>query len=272
MRFAVFGNPIAHSKSPQIHQAFAKQFGIELAYEKLRVETDDFIEAMDLFFSNGVGCNITVPFKEQAYQYADTLSAEAKAAGAVNTLFKTGKGIYGHNTDGIGLINDLTQNHGIQLSNKKVLIAGAGGAAKGVVMPLLQQGVNSITITNRTVDKAAAVVRSFANESCLSVCGYADLVTKGSYDLIINATSASLSGNVLPLPVSVFSARGLAYDMFYADKPTAFMELAKSNGMTAIDGLGMLVEQAAAAFALWHRLTPQTRAVITQLREQMENK
>ncbi len=272
MRFAVIGNPIAHSKSPQIHQAFAEQFGITLTYNKLLFEEANFRSMLTTVFTTYNGCNITVPFKELAYQYADSLSTQAKAAGAVNTLFKTDNGIAGYNTDGIGLINDLTKNHGVDLTNKKVLIAGAGGATKGVVMPLIEQGVKSITIVNRTVEKAIAVVESFADVGNLSTCGYSDLATQGKFDLIINATSASLAKKRLALPTSVFSQDGLAYDMFYANKPTLFMTLAKDNGMATVDGLGMLVEQAAAAFNIWYQVQPQTAPVIAEIRKQLENK
>lgn len=266
MHFAVIGNPITHSKSPDIHQAFASQFGIDLVYEKQLVEIGQFNTAMDDFFNDAVGCNVTVPFKEEAYHYADKLSADAKSAGAVNTLVKTAQGIYGDNTDGIGLVRDLTVNHQCHLVNKKVLIIGAGGAAKGVLLPLLNQQVNTITVANRTLEKAQSLVATFAMPERLSACSFAELKNKSSFDLIINATSASLSGATLPLPKNIFSHDGLAYDMFYADYPTPFMALAKSNGMEAVDGLGMLVEQAAASFLLWHQVMPQTADVIKKIR------
>ncbi len=268
MRFAVIGNPIAHSKSPEIHQAFAAQFGIELRYEKMLVERGQFSASMDDFFKTATGCNVTVPFKTDAFDYADRLSPAAQAAGAVNTLYKKAEGVFGDNTDGIGLVRDLQENLGLRLADARVLIVGAGGATRGVILPLLNAGVRSLTIANRTESKAEQLVGLFA-DTRLRACGFEALASESGFELIINATSASLTAEPLPLPDGVFACDGLAYDMVYGAKPTVFMQQADDRQMRVCDGLGMLIEQAAASFELWHQRRPQTAPVIEQLRAQL---
>lgn len=265
--YAVFGNPIAHSKSPLIHAAFARQTGQELTYAALLAPLEGFPAAVAAFrAAGGRGANVTVPFKEQAFALATQLTPRAQVAGAVNTLSFSGDGILGDNTDGAGLVRDLTANLGIDLAGKRVLLMGAGGAARGVVLPLLERQPTSLFIANRTPDKALALAAELAR-ACgagnLAGGGYGDLT--GNFDLVINATAASLAGDLPPLPASVFAADALAYDMMYG-KDTPFLAFARTHGARQADGLGMLVEQAAEAFLLWRSVRPDTQAVIRMLR------
>jgi shikimate dehydrogenase len=269
-RYAVFGNPIAHSKSPRIHAAFAVQTGQVLTYEALLTPLDGFTNAMAEFKAQGgCGANVTVPFKEQAHALSDRLSTRAAAAGAVNTLKFEADGVYGDNTDGVGLVNDLTGNLGCDLAGKRILLMGAGGAARGVVLPLLEQGPAELFIVNRTAAKAEELVQHFSDpgfrsaQSRLRGGGYADI--SGGFDLVINATAASLAGDLPPLPAGVFAAGALAYDMMYG-RDTPFLALARGAGARCADGLGMLVEQAAEAFHLWRGVRPATAPVIAALR------
>ncbi len=272
-KFAVFGNPIAHSKSPEIHQAFAKQFGIELSYEKILVEVGKFNRSAEKFFTDGgVGANVTVPFKEDALQFADKLTERARLSGAVNTLFQkntqNNSVIIGDNTDGVGLVRDILDNHQQSLADKKILIIGAGGAAKGVMLPLAEQCPKSITIVNRTLEKADKLAKYFSNhldKVVIGACGFDELDNK-TFDVIINATSVALSGQKLNLPHSIFSDETFAYDMVYGAEPTAFLQFAKDNGATISDGLGMLVEQAAESFEIWHGVKVNTDSVIKSLK------
>lgn len=264
-RYAVVGNPIAHSKSPIIHQLFAEQTGQSLTYDKILVELTAFDEEVASFFAlGGKGLNVTVPFKEQAYRYADALTERGRLAGAVNTLALQNDGtVLGDNTDGAGLVADLLAL-GWQLSGKRILILGAGGAVRGIVGPLLAQQPQSLRIANRTVEKAAAIAQIFPT-GAVGVSGYAEL--SGSFDLIINGTSASLSGELPPLPSGLVSADSAAYDLMYGAEPTAFLRWAAEQGAgRSADGLGMLVEQAAEAFYLWRGVQPETRPVLAKLR------
>jgi shikimate dehydrogenase len=265
--YAVFGNPIAHSKSPLIHATFARQTGQDMTYEALLAPLDGFPAAVAAFLAaGGRGANVTVPFKEQAFALATHLTPRAQVAGAVNTLRFSVEGILGDNTDGAGLVSDLTTNLGIDLAGKRVLLMGAGGAARGVVLPLLERQPASLFIANRTPGKAMALVAELAR-ACgagnLAGGGYGDLT--GNFDLVINATAASLAGDLPPLPASVFAADALAYDMMYG-KDTPFLAFARAQGARQADGLGMLVEQAAEAFLLWRGVRPDTQAVIRMLR------
>ncbi len=264
-RYAVIGNPIEHSKSPQIHQGFAKQTKQDLIYEK--IQSDDFVKTAQAFFAEGgKGLNITVPFKEAAFQFADKLSPIAKQAGAVNTLKKEVDGsIFGDNTDGIGLIRDLVQNNSCPLAQKNILILGVGGAARGVIPALFNENPAQITIANRTVEKATQLAQHFADLN-LVACGYNELA--GQYfDCIINATSASLTGDVPAIPKNIIKIGGLTYDMMYSIKPTAFVLWGRNTfASQSIDGLGMLVEQAAEAFYLWRGIRPETKDAIRLLR------
>ena len=270
-QYAVFGNPIAHSKSPQIHTWFAQQTKQSLEYTAILAPEDDFEASAQAFFARGgLGANVTVPFKLDALVFADTLSPRARRAGAVNTLqLGKNKQIYGDNTDGVGLVRDLTNNLGFSLAGKKVLLVGAGGAARGVIEPLLNAGIAQLKIANRTPEKAQQLVKIFHGlqpKTQLSSSNWAALEAN-QFNLIINATSSSLAGDLPPLPDHLFSKQSLAYDLMYSQQPTPFMLWAKQQGATQIaDGLGMLVEQAAEAFFLWRQVRPATQVVLQKLR------
>ncbi len=269
-QYRVFGNPIRQSRSPFIHQSFANTTQQALEYRSELVDIGLFSETVHGFMlSGGKGANITVPFKEQALAMCDHLSERAQLAGAVNTLsFKKGK-IYGDNTDGIGLVNDLIR-HQVVLNNCRVLLLGAGGAAKGVVLPLLERGLKQLVIANRTVSKAQAIVDKFADQRMLAI-GFDD-ANKFEFDLIINATSASLSGESLPISSSVITGNSVCYDMVYAAKLTTFLQKAKDQGAKlVIDGLGMLVEQAAESFFIWRGVNPEIVPVLEQLRDSLKS-
>lgn len=264
--YAVFGNPVAHSKSPLIHAEFARQTGQDMHYAALLAPLDGFAEAVAAFRSaGGRGANVTVPFKEQAFSLATRLTARARAAGAVNTLKFDADGMLGDNTDGAGLVADLLGNLGVGLAGKRILLMGAGGAARGVVMPLLEQAPACLFIVNRTPDKAISLAREMAGDSAILSGGGYDAL-HGRFDLVINATAASLAGDLPPLSAEVFAADALAYDMMYG-KDTPFLAFARAQGARAADGLGMLVEQAAAAFEVWRGVRPLTAPVMRLLRE-----
>jgi len=260
-RYAVFGNPIAHSKSPGIHAEFARQTQQSMSYEAILAPLDDFAAAVRAFAAHGGrGANVTVPFKEQAFALSDRLSARAEAAGAVNTLsFEEGL-VLGDNTDGVGLVTDLTANLGVVLAGRRVLLLGAGGAARGVVLPLLEQAPACLVIANRSVDRAIALATALGGRGC----GFGDLAGQ-AFDVVINATSASLAGAAPPLPAGTYAPGALAYDMMYG-RETPFMADARAEGARVADGLGMLVEQAAEAFRVWRGVRPDAAAVITHLR------
>lgn len=269
-RYAVIGNPIEHSKSPLIHQAFAKQFNKVIGYEKVLAPLDGFDVTLQRLRAEGyLGANVTVPFKFEAFNACQALSARAQAAGAVNTLSFNEQYIAGDNTDGCGLVNDILQHQHTLLAGKKVLLLGAGGAAQGVMLPLLQQKPSHLTVANRSVDKAQAMLDKFSShavssETILQVKTFVDLSV--AYDIVINATSAGLTDSSLQLPVDIFQANTLAYDMMYG-RETPFMQQARAAGAHVADGLGMLVEQAAEAFYLWHGLRPETAPVIQFFRQ-----
>ena len=267
-RYAVMGNPVAHSKSPRIHSLFAKQTGQQLHYEAIRVESGKLATAVaDFLASGGKGLNITVPLKQEAWSLAQARSGRADRAGAVNTLVlePTGKH-FGDNTDGAGLVRDLLYNHGSTLQQRRLLLLGAGGAARGVIEPLLLEKPSLLVIANRTAGKAVDLARMFCELGHIEGCGLEDVAGQ-SFDLIINATAASLAGKVPALPDSVVTPDSWCYDMMYADKPTAFMVWAQQLGAArCLDGLGMLVEQAAESFFLWRGIRPDTSPVIRLLR------
>lgn len=264
--YAVFGNPIAHSKSPAIHAAFARQTGQDMEYTALLAPLDGFAEAVESFQAEGGrGANVTVPFKERAYALARCRTPRAEAAGAVNTLAFDRDGILGDNTDGVGLVRDLTGNLGLSLAGRRILLMGAGGAARGVVLPLLENRPERLFIVNRTPAKAEELARLFADRPGVEGGGY-DRLAGQRFDLVINATSASLAGDLPPLPDDVFATDGWAYDMMYG-RTTPFMAFARGRGVGVADGLGMLVEQAAEAFQLWRGVRPDTRPVIRMLRD-----
>ena len=267
-RFVVVGDPIEHSLSPQIHQAFAEQLGIKLEYSKVRVPVDQFAAFFDDFWANGgCGANVTVPLKSEAFAYADSLDGLAQQARAVNTLARRNDQVVGFNTDGIGLCRDLTHRHGVELKQAEVLMLGAGGAVQGVIEPLLEEGVQKIVIANRTVSKAQILAAEFGTTNQISGCGFADI---GNYldgpDLIINATSFALSDGAVEVPIGAqWLEQAFCYDMSYADK-AVFARWAQQNGAKAsVDGLGMLVEQAAVSFEIWHGEAPATDPVIERL-------
>lgn len=270
-RYCVFGNPIAHSKSPELHAAFAAQTGQQLEYEKRLAPLGGFAAAVHAFIAEGgKGANVTVPFKLDAVQVAHALTIRARAAGAVNTLHFTEDGIVGDNTDGAGLVADIVNNAGVPITGKRVLMLGAGGAARGAVLPILEHRPSQLVIANRTVATAEALQQQFAalgGEGVVSACGYDAL--QGQFDIIINATSASLNADLPPIPATVFAPGALAYDMMYGKEPTVFLRFAADHGAIPRDGLGMLAEQAAEAFALWRGVHPQTKEVLQQLRAKL---
>jgi shikimate dehydrogenase len=265
-RYCVIGNPIAHSKSPAIHAEFARQTGQRLDYERCLAPLDGFTATVRELVAEGYkGANVTVPFKLEAAALADTLSERARAAGAVNTLSFTAAGIAGDNTDGAGLVADITGNAGVAIGGARILLLGAGGAARGVILPLLQQRPRELVIANRTAATAEALAATFgAHGVPVSACTFAAL--DGRFDIVVNATSASLAGDLPPLPPGLFGAGTLALDMMYAADPTPFMQFAASLGATARDGLGMLVEQAAEAFFVWRGVRPATAALLAAMR------
>jgi shikimate dehydrogenase len=268
-KYAVFGNPIKHSKSPAIHAAFAAQCGQDIQYRAVRVETGDFPRAARCFFqAGGSGLNVTVPFKEEAFAFADSLSPRAARAGAVNTLTRgEDGGIAGDTTDGIGLVRDMVANLGWQLQGRRILLLGAGGAARGVMEPLLRERPAGLVVANRTAARAEALVADFSDLGSVAGGGY-EYLEGQQFDLLINATSSGLQGEMPPLPDSLLTERSCCYDMVYGPEPTPFMRWAAQHAAWAVaDGLGMLVEQAAEAFYIWRRVRPTTQPVITQMRD-----
>lgn len=267
-RYAVIGNPIAHSKSPQIHAAFARETGQDLVYERILGDPADFAGQVRRFFSRGGrGLNVTVPFKEAAWALADARTQRAEVAGAVNTLSPVeGDRLEGDNTDGVGLVRDLARNHGFRFSGVRVLLLGAGGAARGVLIPLLETGLDRLVIANRTVSRAEQLASKGAPFGPVEACGFDRLEGEG-FDLIINATAAGMSGVVPAIPGGCLAPGGWTYDMVYGDAPTAFCLWGQDHGAArAIDGLGMLVEQAAESFWSWRGVRPKTAPVIALLR------
>lgn len=267
-RYAVFGNPVKHSKSPQIHAAFAAQTGQKLQYRSHCVAAGEFPAAAARFFEQGGrGLNITVPFKLDAFEFADTCSGRARRAGAVNTLARRDDGsIFGDNTDGIGLVRDLGDNLQWEVTGRRVLILGAGGAVRGILEPLLELRPDLLVVANRTVPRAQTLAHEFADLGDIRACSMEGL-SGNQYDLVINATSAGLHGEQPPLPDHLLSDHGCCYDLVYGAGPTPFMRWAARHAAWAVaDGLGMLVEQAAEAFFIWRGVRPRTRPVIEELR------
>ena len=269
-RYAVIGNPVAHSKSPQIHAEFARQTGQDIAYDRLLAPLDAFAATARQFFSaGGKGLNVTVPFKRAAWAMVAAHAGGALDAEAVNTITRVGDDLVGYNTDGIGLVADIEQNLRLQIAGKRVLLMGAGGASYGVMHPILEKRPALLVVANRTPDKAVSLVRHFQKFGQCAVHGisaqpYAALAGS-KFDLVINATSAGLSGEMPPVPAGIFAAGALAYDMVYG-RDTPFLEYARSQGARAADGLGMLVEQAAESFFIWRGVRPQTAPVMRMLR------
>jgi len=271
--YAVMGNPINHSKSPSIHAQFAEQAKQDLVYSAMLVPIEGFDAAVkDFFKGSGKGLNITVPFKEQAFVLANALTPRAQTAQAVNTLMLQEDGsILGDNTDGAGLVRDLVMNQQVEITGKRVLVIGAGGAVRGILQPFLEQDPELIVIVNRTVEKAQALADSFKDFGNIEAQRFEDL--SEPFDVIINGTSASLSGDVPPLPDTVVAANTAVYDMMYSRELTPFLVWAQKLGARkVIDGLGMLVEQAAVSFELWRGKKPDSIAVLSDLREQLQGK
>ena len=269
-RYAVMGNPIAHSKSPLIHRLFAEQTGQDMVYEAILVPTDGFARAVrDFRAGGGKGLNVTVPFKQEAWRLATRRSGRAERAGAVNTLLpEDDGGLYGDNTDGVGLVRDLTVNQGVELEGRRILLIGAGGAARGVLEPLLTQSPAQLVIANRTVPRALELAQAFHDLGPVHGCGFPDLAGR-RFDVVINATAAGLEGRVPDLPAGVISGDSSCYDMMYGSEPTAFVRYARAQGARrALDGLGMLVEQAAESFFIWRGVRPDTAPVMERLRNQ----
>jgi len=264
-RYAVIGNPVSHSKSPCIHAEFARQTLQDMGYELLLAPIDAFVASAEVFRARGGrGLNVTLPFKSEAFHFATMCSERARAAQAVNTLRFEGGAIFGDNTDGAGLVNDLIRNLGCTIAGQRLLLLGAGGAARGVIGPLLEQQPARLALANRTAEKARLLAQTF--RGAIETGGYADLAGR-QFDLIINATSASLSDALPPLPHGVFAPGALAYDMMYGKGDTPFLAFARSDGAaTLADGLGMLVEQAAESFFLWRGVRPDTAPVLKLLR------
>lgn len=264
-RYCVIGNPVAHSKSPEIHAAFARDTGIDLTYEQCLSPLDGFADTVRALVAEGYkGANVTVPFKLEAAQLCDSLSPRAAAAGAVNTLLFRGGAIEGDNTDGAGLVADIVRNAGVPLAGKRVLLLGAGGAARGVLLPLLAEGPRELVIANRTRATADALAERFAAAGHVRACSFDGV--GGPFDVIVNATSASLAADVPPVPPQAFCTGTLALDMMYGKQPTVFMQFAAMHGAQVRDGLGMLVEQAAEAFYAWRGVRPATQGILQQLR------
>jgi shikimate dehydrogenase len=266
-RYAVIGHPIAHSKSPTIHQVFAQQTGQDISYIAMDVEPDALEETLDKFFaSGGRGLNVTVPHKTRALELMDELTPAAKLAGAVNTITRLENGkLEGDNTDGIGLIADLRDNLNIELIDSSILILGAGGAARGILPPLLEQIPAEIIIANRNIEKARDLANAFADLGTLSASHFDNLADK-NFHLVINATSAGLKGELPPFPESIIGPETICYDLSYSMRDTPFIAWAKEHGCKkAFQGWGMLVEQAAESFTIWRDVRPETSSVLRQL-------
>ncbi len=266
--YAVFGNPITHSKSPQIHSLFARQTDIILNYQAIEVPIDNFEKYVRHFASQkGKGLNITVPFKEEAFSLCDTLTERAKISGSVNTIwFDEYEKIYGDTTDGKGLINDLTINYAVDITSKSVLILGAGGSVKAIIEPICETKPDKVIIANRTVSRAEQLIEKKSDYKNIEACSFAEF-PESPFDIVINATSMSLTGELPPIPSAVINSNTCCYDLMYSDTETVFMKWASEQGASkVIDGLGMLVEQAAESFYIWHGVKPETAPVIKSLR------
>jgi shikimate dehydrogenase len=266
-RYALVGHPVEHSRSPLIHRLFAEQTGARISYGLIDA-TPEQLETAVLGFqaAGGKGMNVTVPHKEAAFALATKVGAAAATAKAVNTLSFTNGGIRGDNTDGIGFMRDLADNQAQQVAGARVLILGAGGAARGIIGPLLEAGPKSLTLANRTAERAERLSREFADHGGIDVCRFDELLGRGAFDIVINATSAGLHGEQPPFPASLVAADTFCYDLAYSLKPTPFVAWAREHGADrAVQGWGMLVEQAAESFAIWRGVRPDTAPILRQL-------
>jgi shikimate dehydrogenase len=273
-RYAVIGNPISHSKSPLIHKLFAQQTGQDISYQTIEAPLDGFAATIEQLRREGYkGCNVTVPFKFEAFRLATLPSDRATAPRAANTLKFIGNQVIGDNTDGVGLVTDIKKNRDFDFSGKRILLVGAGGAAWGVLLPLLHQAPARLVLSNRTIAKAEEAAQILRSRFGEHISGSTEFIAKSfsdlngeKFDLIINATSAGLTDSEIPLPPGIFAKGALAYDMMYG-RETHFMAFARANGAAVVaDGLGMLVEQAAEAFYIWRCVRPETVPVIAKLR------
>ncbi|VVE67611.1 shikimate dehydrogenase [Pandoraea captiosa] len=276
-RYAVIGHPVEHSQSPFIHAAFARETGQRLTYERLLAPLDAFAATVRVFIEQGArGANVTVPFKLEAHALADRLTERAQAAGAVNTLVFDARGITGDNTDGVGLVRDIEGPLGVSIAGRRVLLLGAGGASRGAMLPLIEAKPASLFVANRTAARADELVARFADAASrhhVALAGGGWTSVPQGFDVVINATAGSLQGEVPPLPAGTYAAGSLAYDMMYGAQPTVFMSHALSAGAArTADGLGMLVEQAAEAFAVWRGVRPSTDTVRAALRARLNAK
>lgn len=270
--YAVFGQPVGHSKSPFIHRAFATQRSETLVYDRIGPAEEEFEEAVRAFFAEGgKGANVTLPFKERAFAMCDVTTERADIAQAVNTLWVDGGKLHGDNTDGPGMLADMVRHNNWKMLNKRVLVLGAGGAVRGVLNCLLDAGVKEIVIANRTLARAEELVQHFSERGELTAVALEDLVAQEAFDVVVNGTAASLAGEDLNLPVSLLATGAYCYDMMYSAEPSPFLQWASDHGASTSDGLGMLVEQAAESFYRWHGWRPGTVAVIQTLREEMAN-
>jgi shikimate dehydrogenase len=267
--FAVFGHPVAHSLSPKIHAAFGKQTGIPIDYRAIDAEPGQFVHALSDFLAmGGVGANVTLPLKQVAFTLCDDLTERARRAGAVNTMVRNGDTRHGDNTDGAGLVRDLTDRHALDLRARRTLLLGAGGAARGVAPALLDAGIGDLYIVNRTPERADALADALGLPGRVHPRYLADVNTLGNFDLIVNATSAARIDAMPTLPMSLATPRTAAVDLSYGEVAVPFLAWAKVAGAhDRVDGLGMLVEQAAESFALWHGVRPDTDAVYADLRK-----
>jgi len=268
-RYAVIGHPVAHSLSPTIHARFAAQTGQALEYGRIDAPADGFATAASGFFATGGrGLNVTVPFKAKAFAWSGRASERAARARVVNTLTATADGtVEGDNTDGTGLVRDLTVNLGLGLAGTRILLVGAGGAARGVTGPLLEAGPGALVVANRTAERAQALAEAFGDTGPVHGCGFDALCAEAPFDVVINATAASLGGELPPLPDSVVGAGGTVYDMMYGEPAHPFLDWGRRAGaVRAVDGLGMLVEQAAESFRIWRGARPDTDPVLAELR------
>jgi len=267
-RYAVIGNPIGFTKSPLIHSTFAAATGQDIVYEAIEGPLGGFAARVDQFRAEGAkGLNVTAPFKLDAFAYATELSESAKQAGAANCLMFEGERVIAENFDGVGLLRDITVNLGVPMKGRRVLLLGAGGAARGALLPFLRQEPRELVLVNRTLSKAVALGEEFVGLGPLVISGYPGLADLADgYDLVVNATSASLRGEMPPVPPNVFRGAGLAYELAYGKGLTPFLKAARAEGVTRLaDGVGMLVEQAAEAFQLWRGVRPPTRAMIDKI-------
>ena len=266
-RYALVGHPVSHSRSPLIHQLFARQTGQNMTYELIDALPEEFETAVRGFgAAGGRGLNVTLPHKEAAFALCRTHGPEALMARAVNTITITGRGreLRGDNTDGRGFIRDVTGNHARAIAGQRVLLLGAGGAARGIVGPILAEGPESLLIANRTIERAEALKADFGPPSALAVCSFDDLADAGDFDIVVNATSAGLHGEQPPFPGTLVSEKTFCYDLAYSAKATPFMSWAEANGAGgAAQGWGMLVEQAAASFEIWRGVRPDTASILS---------